>query len=72
MPLDPSLQTSMLAEVPTLRACAYSLCRNLDGADDLVQETLARGIAGLAHFTPGTNLGAWLTTIMRNAFIKDE
>lgn len=68
MNLDPSLRDLMLAAIPNLRAFAYSLCGSADRADDLVQETLMRAIAKIDHFTPGTNLNAWLFTILRNHF----
>jgi RNA polymerase sigma-70 factor (ECF subfamily) len=68
MSLDRSLQNELLAAAPGLRVFAWSLCRNADNADDLVQETLARGIARIASFQPGTSMPAWLTTILRNCF----
>ena len=68
MTLDPSIRDDMLAAVPNLRAFAYSLSGSVDRADDLVQETLMRAIAKIDHFTPGTNLNAWLFTILRNYF----
>ena len=58
----------MLAAVPGLRAFAMSLCGKFDRADDLVQETLLRAIANIHSFTPGTNMSAWLFTILRNQF----
>jgi RNA polymerase sigma-70 factor, ECF subfamily len=58
----------MLAAVPGLRAFAISLCGNPDRADDLVQEALLRAWANLASFEPGTNMPAWLFTILRNLF----
>ena len=58
----------MLAAVPSLRAFAISLSGNVDRADDLVQETLLRAIANVNSFQPGTNIGAWLFTILRNLF----
>ena len=68
MSLDPSLRDGLLKAVPSLRAFAISLSGNVDRADDLVQETLLRAIANIASFTPGTNLPAWLFTILRNQF----
>ena len=68
MSLAPSLREAMLGVVPSLRAFAMSLCGNVDRADDLVQETLLRAIANIASFEPGTNMSAWLFTILRNLF----
>ena len=64
--LQPSVQDVMLAAVPSLRAFAMSFSGNADRADDLVQETLVRAIASIDSFTPGTNMSAWLFTILRN------
>jgi RNA polymerase sigma-70 factor (ECF subfamily) len=58
----------MLQAVPSLRAFAISLCGNVDRADDLVQETLLRALANIDSFQAGTNLPAWLFTILRNLF----
>jgi len=68
MPLDPTLRDAMLAAVPRLRGFAVSLCGNVDRADDLVQETLVRALSNIDSFRPGTNLTAWLFTILRNHF----
>jgi len=68
MTLAPSLREEMLGVVPSLRAFAMSLCGSLDRADDLVQETLTRAIANIDSFEPGTNMSAWLFTILRNLF----
>jgi RNA polymerase sigma-70 factor, ECF subfamily len=58
----------MLAAVPSLRAFAISLSGNIDRADDLVQDTLLRAMANIDLFNPGTNMSAWLFTILRNLF----
>jgi RNA polymerase sigma-70 factor (ECF subfamily) len=55
--------------IPALRLLARSFMQDSDEADDLVQETLVRALANLSGFRPGTNLRAWLFTIMRNAFL---
>src|SRR5262249_18933729 len=60
-----------LAAVPSLRAFAISLSGNADRADDLVQETLLRALANIDSFQPGSNLPAWLFTILRNLFRSD-
>ena len=58
----------MLAAVPNLRAFAISLSGSVDRADDLVQDTLLRAMANIDSFTAGTNMSAWLFTILRNLF----
>ena len=68
MKLDPAIRDQVLATVPSLRAFAISLCGNIDRADDLVQETLLRALSHINSFEPGTNMPAWLFTILRNLF----
>jgi len=63
-----SIHDEMLAAVPHLRAFAISLTGSIDVADDLVQEALVRGLTKIDHFQPGTNMEAWLFTILRNQF----
>jgi RNA polymerase sigma-70 factor (ECF subfamily) len=63
-----SPREEMLAAVPSLRAFGISLCGDVDQADDLVQETLHRALANIDSFQPGTNMPAWLITILRNLF----
>ena len=62
------VRSAMLAAVPSLRAFAISLCGDVDRANDLVQETLLRAWSHLDSFEPGTNMSAWLFTILRNHF----
>jgi RNA polymerase sigma-70 factor (ECF subfamily) len=69
--LEPSERDVMLAAVPSLRAFAISLSGNIDRADDLVQGTLLRAIANINSFQPGTNMLAWLFTILRNLFTSE-
>lgn len=52
-----------------LMAYALKLTRNPDEAEDLLQETFTKALANEEKFTEGTNLRAWLYTIMRNTFI---
>lgn len=59
--------TAVTAEIPRLRRFARVLAKRADIADDLVQETLVRAIAAQAQFATGTNLRAWLFTILRHA-----
>jgi RNA polymerase sigma-70 factor, ECF subfamily len=72
MALDPATRATMLAAVPRLRAFALALCRNPDRADDLVQETIVRACDSIDTFRPGTNMPAWLTTILRNRFYSEH
>ena len=58
---------AVAAEIPRLRRFARVLAKRADVADDLVQETLVRAIAAQAQFAAGTNLRAWLFTILRHA-----
>lgn len=64
------LEDQIVAEVPSLRAFARSLARDATLADDLVQETLIKAWSKLDSFEKGTNMRAWLFTILRNTFIS--
>src|SRR5438067_5077379 len=63
-----SFKSELLGAIPSLRAFAVSLTQNADKADDLVQETLVKAWDKHESFQPGTNLRAWLYTILRNEF----
>jgi predicted RNA polymerase sigma factor len=63
-----SFRDELAAQIPRLRAIAVSLCGSSTLADDLVQEALLRAWANSEKFLPGTNLRAWLCTILRNVF----
>ncbi len=56
---------------PKLNSFAYKLTQNVDDAKDLFQETAFRAIKNRDKFKPGTNLKAWLFTIMKNIFINN-
>jgi RNA polymerase sigma-70 factor, ECF subfamily len=66
-----ALKDALLSMVPNLRGFAFSLCGNHEHADDLVQETLLRAWSHIDSFQEGTNLRAWLFTIMRNSFFSE-
>ncbi len=65
---QPGFKRELLATLPSLRAFAVSLCRRPDQADDLVQDTVMKAWAKQASFEMGTNIRAWLFTILRNEF----
>ena len=56
--------------LPDLRGFARFLARDPVVADDLVQDTILRAFKALDQFQPGTNLKAWLFTILRNQFYE--
>lgn len=68
---DAATRNELVSLVPELRAFAISLSRNPSVADDLVQETVLKAWAKLDSFEPGTNMRAWLFTILRNTFYSD-
>ena len=64
----PSFKRELLATLPSLRAFAVSLSGKHDKADDLVQDTMMKAWAKQTSFEMGTNIKAWLFTILRNEF----
>ena len=68
MSVEASLRDELLAAIPSLRAFAISFTNNRDRADDLVQDTILRAWTNIDKFERGTNLNAWLFTILRNLF----
>jgi RNA polymerase sigma-70 factor (ECF subfamily) len=65
------IKADLVALIPSLRAFSRSLCANTARADDLVQETLVKALANIERFAPGSNLRAWLFTILRNTYYSD-
>jgi RNA polymerase sigma-70 factor, ECF subfamily len=59
------------AEIPRLRRYARALVRDVDRADDLVQDTLIRALSKQHLWEPGTNLRAWLFTLMHNQHVNN-
>jgi RNA polymerase sigma-70 factor, ECF subfamily len=60
--------TQLVAAIPGLRAFGISLTSSAERADDLVQETLLKAWKNHHSFERGTNMRAWLYTILRNEF----
>ena len=63
-----SWRDEVVGLIPALRAFAWSLSHNGSDADDLVQDTLIKAWTNREKFEPGTNLRAWLFTILRNTY----
>jgi RNA polymerase sigma-70 factor (ECF subfamily) len=71
MPDREAIISQIQSEIPRLRRYARYLARDVDHADDLVQDCLVRALANIDSWQPGTNLRAWLITILRNGFFND-
>lgn len=65
---DTDFKKQLIAEIPSLRAFAVSVCGSFHLADDLVQETLMKAWANSTKFEMGTSMRAWLFTILRNGY----
>jgi RNA polymerase sigma-70 factor (ECF subfamily) len=70
--IEPGLRDQLLGAIPSLRAFAFSLTNSWDRTDDLVQDTLTRAWGSLDRFEQGSNLNAWLFTILRNLFYSEH
>jgi RNA polymerase sigma-70 factor (ECF subfamily) len=64
------VRDELLEHVPRLRRYARALINNRELADDLVQDTLERALGRTRLFQPGTDLRAWLFTMMHNVFVN--
>lgn len=67
-PADP--REEIVTHLPALRAFARGLSGNAATADDLVQETVLKAWTKFDQYREGTNLRAWLFTILRNTFLS--
>jgi RNA polymerase sigma-70 factor (ECF subfamily) len=61
---------ALVSHLPHLRAVARALSGHRDRADDLVNDTVLKALSAEAQFQEGTNLKAWLMTILRNHYIN--
>ncbi|MGE0259187.1 MAG: sigma-70 family RNA polymerase sigma factor [Alphaproteobacteria bacterium] len=64
------LHRSIEAEIPRLRRYARALARDVAAADDLVQDCLTRALGKLHLWQDGTDLRAWLFTILHNQYVN--
>ena len=67
----PAFKAELLGLLPNLRSFAISLSGKADQADDLVQDTLVKAWSHLHRFQEGSNLRAWLFTILRNTYFSN-
>jgi RNA polymerase sigma-70 factor, ECF subfamily len=67
---DAEIYRSIEAEIPRLRRYARALTRDAAATDDLVQDCLARALGKLHLWQEGTDLRAWLFTILHNQFVN--
>ncbi len=63
-----SIEEEVVLLIPALNAFARTFHKNPVDVEDLVQETLLKGLSNLDRFRAGTKLKSWLFTIMRNSF----
>jgi RNA polymerase sigma-70 factor (ECF subfamily) len=69
---DEGFSMDIARHIPALRGLAKALTRNREAAADLTQETLAKAWQARRTFAAGTNMRAWLFTIMRNQFRSEK
>lgn len=67
----PNFRTEVNAATMVLKPHAMRLTRDINDAEDLIQETIVKALTNEDKFQDGTNIKAWLFTIMRNIFIND-
>jgi RNA polymerase sigma-70 factor (ECF subfamily) len=76
MSLDPTdgeaFRRDLTALIPRMRAFARGLCGSPAAGDDLAQDALLKAWSHQASYQPGTNLKAWVFTILRNEFYSDK
>lgn len=70
MKTEESFSESVTAYQTVLRSFALKLTRDMEGARDLTQDTILKAFMNKEKFQSGTNLRAWLYTIMKNIFIN--
>ena len=67
MDRDERFEAEAIPHLRALYGTAYRMTRNAHDAEDLVQETFLRAYRGFDRFEPGTNIRAWLFTILHRA-----
>ena len=67
----PEFDQLLISNADYLKPFAFTLTRDIESAKDLMQETLFRALANKEKYNVGTNIKAWMYTIMRNIFINN-
>jgi RNA polymerase sigma factor (sigma-70 family) len=70
-PIAIPFESMVQKEISSLRSLAMQLTRNIEDANDLVQDTVLKALRYQDKFTEGTNFKGWLFTIMKNSFINN-
>ncbi len=68
---SPEFEQEVVKYIDLIYSVAYQLTRNREDAQDLTQSTLVKAFRFHEQFEKGTNIKAWLLTILRNTFIND-
>ncbi|MGA9252455.1 MAG: RNA polymerase sigma factor [Roseobacter sp.] len=69
---DPDPRQELVEHLPAMRAFAISLTRNPAVADDMVQDTVEKAWTSFDKFETGSNMRAWLFTILRNTYYSSR
>lgn len=70
--MTPEQRDELISHLPALRAFAISLTRSRSRADDAVQEAVLKALTNFDKFEYGSNMRAWLFTILRNAYYSNQ
>ena len=70
--MTPEQRDELISHLPALRAFAISLTQNRTRADDAVQEAILKALTHFDKFEAGSNMRAWLFTILRNTYFSDQ
>lgn len=70
--MTPEQRDELISHLPALRAFAISLTRSRTRADDAVQDTVLKALTNAEKFESGSNMRAWLFTILRNGYYSDH
>ncbi|MCK0120445.1 RNA polymerase sigma factor [Loktanella sp. F6476L] len=70
--MSDTYRDELISHLPALRAFAISLTRSRSAADDAVQDAVLKALVNFDKYEPGTNMRAWLFTILRNTYYSSR